>query len=80
MVAPGKGLIDVIVGATPTIVRLKFLGLVPSALLAVTAMFEVPVTVGFPVSKPEEESEAQTGSPVAVHVIGTVPFAANWKE
>jgi len=79
-VAPGKGLIEVMVGAIPTIVRLKFLGFVPIALVAVTAMFEVPVTVGLPVSKPEEERLAQIGNPVAVQVIGTVPFAANCNE
>ncbi len=79
-VPDGSGLVVVIVGATlaAITVRLKLRGpLLPAALVAVTAIVVVPVAFGVPVRSPPADSDAQDGSPVALHVIGVVPVAAN---
>ncbi len=66
------------VGAIPVIVRLKFLGaVVPPTFVALTAMVVVAITLGIPVSSPAEDKLAHPGSPVAAHVIGVTPLAAN---
>ena len=77
----GKGLVLVIIGPTgaTTMVKLKgWAPLLPVALVAVTVKEFNAETLGVPVSKPLEESEAQEGNPLAVQVMVGVPDAANW--
>ena len=49
----------------------------PLLLVAVTAKELDAAVGGVPVSRPDEESDAQDGSPVAPHVMGAVPVAVN---
>jgi len=79
----GSGLVEVIVGATGgvTTVRLKLCGpSVPATFDAVTARIVVVLTFGVPVRRPLADRLAHAGSPVADHVTGLVPVAANWNE
>ncbi len=68
------------VGVTPTTGRLKSVGpSLPSPLVAVTWIVVVATASGVPVRKPVLDSDAHEGRPVPLHVMGAVPFAANWK-
>jgi hypothetical protein len=74
----GSGLVEVMVGATPAMVRLKEVGPAdPMALVAVTARMLVPTTFGVPWSSPALLNVAHAGSPVALQLMGAVPVAAN---
>ena len=80
-VPPGNGLVVVIVGAIPEIVRLKLVGPAePTELVALTAIVLVATAFGVPVNNPADDKLALDGRPVAVHVIGPVPLAENEYE
>ncbi len=83
LVAPeGSGFVLVMVGAMLgfTVVKENALLFAPATFVAVIERLLVAAASGVPVSVPDELRLAHDGNPVPVHVIGTVPLAANWKE
>jgi len=69
------------VGAIPVIVRLKSVGpALPVPFVAVTCRVLTATAFGVPVNNPVLDRIAHGGKPVALHTIGAVPLAENWKE
>jgi hypothetical protein len=78
LVPPGSGLVLVIVGTIPLMVKLKVVGpAVPAELMADIDIMVVAIAFGVPVNRPPADNEAQAGKPVPLQLIGWVPLAAN---
>jgi hypothetical protein len=54
---------------------------VPTEFVAVMSIIKVPAMVGVPSRMPALESRINPGlRPVALHVMGEVPWTVNWNE